>query len=219
MAPAARPRRSMRDARTAALDAVRRVPVALAVVLLAVALLASASSAAARGGTSIHLYMPFDGGAIASGVRVDRRAKGSCWTTSLSDARGDAFRCLVGNDIYDPCFARPPDGTATFVLCPLFTPGAAVLRLNLTKKLPPGSRSDDPTRYPPWAVQTEAGAWCTLVTGATGTIEGLQISYGCAGGASLLGDLKRSAGGWTVFFAANSRETRTPLVALRSAWW
>jgi hypothetical protein len=194
-------------------------PLIVSLALLAGLLSATAIASGSGTGTAVHLYRPFAGAAIARGVRIGRTSAGSCWTTSLSDARTDAFRCLVGNDIYDPCFAREPAASSSFVLCPLYTPGARVLRIDLTGKLPPGSRSGDPTRYPPWAVQTRTGGWCTLVTGATGTIEGLPISYGCGGGASLLGTIERSPGGWTVFFAASARATRTPLVSLRAAWW
>jgi hypothetical protein len=106
--------------------------------------------------TTIHLYAPFNGGGIAAGVRIARSASGYCWTSSLADARGDAYRCFVGNFIHDPCFADQT-GFAHYVLCPLYSPGAKVLRINLTKKLPSNPVGGDPTRDRPWAIRTSSG--------------------------------------------------------------
>src|SRR6266404_6004163 len=136
--------------------------------------------------TTIHLYAPFNGGGMAAGVQIARTASGYCWIGSLADVRGDAFRCFVGNYIHDPCFANQI-GFAHYVLCPLYSPGAQVLRINLTKKLPSNLGSGDPTRYPPWAVRTSNGEWCTIITGATDAVAGLRINYGCSGGGILLG--------------------------------
>ena len=38
--------------------------------------------------------------------------------SSIADARSDAWRCFLGNELHDPCFS----GGAAFVLCPLGTP-------------------------------------------------------------------------------------------------
>lgn len=174
---------------------------------------------ASASGTSIHLYTPFNGGSIATGIQIGKTATGYCWTTSIADARGDAFRCFVGNEINDPCFADQTNFTH-YVLCPLNgVPDAKVLRINLTKKLPRNSASGDPTRYPPWAVQTTSGKWCTIITGATGDIAGMRMNYGCTGGSVLIGDPRRSAKTWTIFSAPSYKSSQYQLVALRSAWW
>ena len=170
------------------------------------------------GGTSIHLYTPFNGGSVASGIRVGKTAAGYCWTGSLADWRGDAFRCFVGNYIHDPCFADQT-GSAHYVLCPLYTPDAKALRINLTKKLPPNSASGDPTRHPPWAVKTASGKWCTKFTGATGSIAGMGITYGCTGGGILLGNPRRNTKLWTIFYASGYKASQFRPVALKSAWW
>ncbi len=192
----------------------------LAAFVGALAVLAPAAAVGRGAGvaTSLHTYTPFTGRTIARDVRVGRTAHGYCWTTSSADARSDAFRCFVGNEIYDPCFAGS-GAASTYVLCPLYTPGASALRIDLTKRLPAAMPSVHPRRYEPWAVQLSSGKWCTVETGATGSIDGLPVSYGCVGGGMLLGTIKRSPGGWTAFYAASARTTRTPRVALRSAWW
>jgi hypothetical protein len=180
---------------------------------LCVAAVASASSVA----TGVHLYAPFAGGSLAAGIHVRRTASGYCWTTSSADARSDAYRCFVGNVIYDPCFAGT--GPAGFVLCPLSGPASPVLRITLTKKLPRGSSTRNPTRYPPWAVQLRSGRWCTILTGATGQIAGLRINYGCAGGGILLGNPRRATRTWTIFAARSLRSRTLTRAAIRSAWW
>jgi hypothetical protein len=172
-----------------------------------------------RTGTSIHLYSPFAAAGPAAGVHIARSAAGSCWTSSLADPRSDAWRCLVGNYIHDPCFSNEINPT-DYVLCPQYTPGDRLLRINLTKTLPRSSNtSGDPTRYPPWAVQTTGGKWCTILTGATGLIAGMRINYGCAGRGYLLGNPRRQTAIWTIFYAARYDSNQLMRVPLASAWW
>jgi hypothetical protein len=178
---------------------------------------AGKDTATAPARTTIHLYAPFNGGTIAGGVRIASSASGYCWETSISDNRGDAYRCFVGNDIHDPCFADQTS-SAGYVLCPLYFPGAKVLRINLTKKLPSNQGSGDPTRHAPWAVRTSSGFWCTALSGGTGDIAGLRINYGCTGGGILLGTPHRGAS-WTIFYAANFNANQYRPITLASAWW
>jgi hypothetical protein len=168
--------------------------------------------------TSVHLYSPFNGGLLAGGVRVTKSARGYCWTSSDADPRPDAWRCFVGNYIYDPCFSDTVS-YSNFVVCPLYRPGSGVLRLNLTKRLPGGTYTGDPTRHTPWAVRTVSGRWCTIITGATGLIAGMRINYGCTGGGFLLGSPRRSTPTWTIFYAANARANQFRPIPLAAAWW
>jgi hypothetical protein len=182
------------------------------------------AGAAGRGGsrpalTSVHLYAPFNGGQLARGVRVAKSASGHCWTSSDADARPDAWRCFVGNYIYDPCFSDTVT-YSSYVVCPLYRPGSKVLRINLTKRLPSSSYSNtDPTRHTPWAVKTLGGKWCTIITGATGLIAGMRINYGCTGGGFLLGNPRRSTPTWTIFYAPNAKASQFTPISLASAWW
>jgi hypothetical protein len=168
--------------------------------------------------TSAHLYSPLEGGRLATGVRVAKSARGYCWTASDADPRPDAWRCFVGNYIYDPCFSDTV-AYSNFVVCPLHRPGSAVLRINLTKRLPSNTYSGDPTRHTPWAVRTVSGKWCTILTGATGLIAGMRVNYGCAGGGFLLGSPRRSTPTWTIFYAPNGRASQFRRIPLAAAWW
>jgi hypothetical protein len=193
---------------------------ASAVVLLMLAVIVGGADGQSSKGvaTSVHLYSPFSGGRLATSVRVAKSARGYCWTSSDADARPDAWRCFVGNYIYDPCFSDTVN-YSNFVVCPLYRPGSSVLRINLTKRLPTNTYSGDPTRHPPWAVRTAAGKWCTLITGATGLIAGMRINYGCRGGGYLLGNPRRSTSTWTIFYAPNLRASQYTPIPLAAAWW
>jgi hypothetical protein len=168
--------------------------------------------------TSIHLYAPFNGGVIAARIRVGQTARGYCWTSSLADARSDAFRYFVGNYIHDPCFANEV-GSSRFVLCPLYQPTSKVLRIDLTKPLPANHTSGNPTRYAPWAVQLASGKWCEFLTGVTGQTAGMRINYGCTGGGILIGNPQRGSPTWSIFYASSFKANQFQRVALRSAWW
>jgi hypothetical protein len=127
---------------------------------------------------------------------------------------------MVGNFIYDPCFASSTYG-ATAAACPLYFPTSPVLRITLTGKPPralPNS-AGDPTRYPPWAVQIAGGKWCTQITGASGLVAGLPIRYSCKGGGLLLGNPRRSQPTWTIFYAPNYKSRQFKPIAIESAWW
>ena len=191
----------------------------LAVVIVMGVVAAAQAGTRRQHATSIHLYAPFNGDAVASGIRIAKTVRGYCWTISLSDWRSDAYRCLVGNEIHDPCFANGIDPTG-FVLCPLYLPTSKVLRIDLTKPLPAGHAGGDPTVHPPWALQLANGMWCEMLSGATGTIAGMRINYGCTDGHStLIGNPRRGTPTWTIFAAKSDTASSYQPVAIRAAWW
>jgi hypothetical protein len=200
------------------------------IVLLAVAFAAAAAVVAApavaykhtKSATRIHRYAPFSGGEIAPGVKVARTVSGSCSTPSTEDRRNDAYRCIIGNVVHDPCFADKT-GTPKYVLCPLYWPLAKVLRINLTQPLP---RNSSPTRAAgyPWAVQTATGAWCVLYTGPRYPVLQFTISYLCLSPEGFLLDKPHRGTTWTALFAPGYKAVDRPpgsyrLVDLASAWW
>lgn len=193
---------------------VTSVPVLLALLAVGAAV---ARPAMRAGATSINIYAPFSGSSVAPDIRIEKTISGSCWTTSIADSRSTAFRCMSGNAIYDPCFA-PSTGVAHYVLCPQY-PVAPVLRIHLTKRLPSNPAGGNPTRFPPWALQTSSGKWCTMITGATGLIAGKRMSYGCTGGGILAGNPNRKTKVWTIFYAPSYKAKHVQTVGLRSAWW
>lgn len=102
---------------------------------------------------------------------------GRCWTQSIAVERTGAWRCMVGNFIYDPCFSVA--GYRGSVVCGANPanekPGFPLL---LTQKLPPRGRT--PPSQRPWLVKLRSGAMCSLDTGTITVVDGLGVPYGCS---------------------------------------
>ena len=93
---------------------------------------------------------------------------GTCFAGSFADSgRSDAWRCMSGNKIYDPCFAGF-EGARPVVAC-LSSPttGVAVV-LTPTGGVPvqEANRKNLLTSLP-WSLELVNGASCGLLTGAT----------------------------------------------------
>ncbi len=103
---------------------------------------------------------------------------GECWTDSIAVARTGAWRCMLGNEIHDPCFSGP--GLNGAVICDADpsknTPGFVV---KLTKPLPKPS-SEEPPDPRPWLVKLADGTLCEIETGTTSMVNGIVIPYGCS---------------------------------------
>jgi hypothetical protein len=193
----------------------------------AAAALVVAAAAFGTGGTAPrpttkYLLAPFVGGRLSSGLHVSRTRRGFCWVGSLADSgRSDAWRCLSGNLIHDPCFSDKSKPGPSFVVCPSTPWSRAVVKIVLTRKLPLGQANPagSPLRRAPWAIEVASGKKCLALTGATGQIAGRGVSYGCVGGGYLLGTPRRAKPTWTIFYAAGYKARRATRVTIAEAWW
>jgi hypothetical protein len=151
---------------------------------------------AATGATRVVLYAPYSSieGDLRSGFTITSTVHGSCWIGSLASTRPDAWRCMAGNFIHDPCFSNP---TKIQVACPPDPFAKAVLLIDLNKGLPSHGSSSG---LSPWAMRLANGAKCIFVTGATGVVAGMRLNYECDPKGWVLGDLDRSSQPWRVFF-------------------
>ncbi len=193
-------------------------------VLLVVAAAGCGSSSAKRTEaaepTQTHLFSPVGPNGVAAGVRIRRTADGECWTGSGADLRPDAWRCFLGDNILDPCFSNA-GGTSTFVLCAQ-DPWSSVVKLTLRKPLPQdmaNESSGDPTAKRPWSIKLADGKRCVALTGATGTIAGLGIGYGCEGGGVLVGEPHRGRPTWTIFYGSSFDAKALAQRPIADAWW
>lgn len=101
---------------------------------------------------------------------------GSCWTSSIATNRPDAYRCMRGNEIFDPCFGSDK---ANVVVCePNPAVGKPGFALHLTKPLPAGTPLPGPVT--PWLVALTDGYICTPFTGTRERIHKQIIAYSCA---------------------------------------
>lgn len=186
-----------------------------AAVLLGLAL-APRSSALSPVATSARIYTPFTPTGASRLATVLRH--GSCFAGSLAANRRDAWRCTVGNLIYDPCFKSPMSAALLCVRGPWAT---SAVRLALTKPLPvAGNRLAPGLHGLPWAVHLLDGRRCTLLTGATTGIGGKRLNYGCdRGRQGLWGSPIRSSQPWRIYAAVPGAARLTELVSIHYAWF
>ncbi len=108
------------------------------------------------------------------------KREGSCWTNSNIIQRSDAWRCMIGNEIFDPCYTAQDKTTIVCDSKPdIAKPSGFVLKL--TKPLP---ASDLPIGSSSSAsmVELEDGTICEAISGASGATDGVRterISYSC----------------------------------------
>ena len=106
---------------------------------------------------------------------------GECFASSIAQPfREDAFRCMVVNEIYDPCF-KVPEGD--FVYCQSNPIDFDSFLIKLTKKLPaPEAPQQKQTNWA-WFLKLEDGTVCSPFTGTRpffGQGESAQVAYyGC----------------------------------------
>ncbi len=135
-----------------------------AVIALAVAVLAVLPAAAWPNSTIIVKY----NAAAMKGKAVN----GSCWTSSIASTRSDAFRCMIGNTIMDPCFKV----SNKVVNCPQDLAAKTGVVINLTKPLP---QANTKSASKPWRFQFAGGSGIMCNAG-TGTVIG-NYPYYCDG--------------------------------------
>lgn len=125
---------------------------------------------------------------------ASKQESGNCFTSSLAATRSDAWRCMTGNEILDPCFSVP--NTTSYVICvPNPTDASTFIQLNLTQPLP--AAEPVPAETHPWFLQLADGTICNFFTGATGGVNGERINYGCNDGWDIVG-LPTTGTVWTV---------------------
>lgn len=169
--------------------------------------------------TEVKLITPFQNGSLGPGFAVASRGSGQCFATSVaSSARPDAWRCMVGNAIHDPCFQNVM-GDPNSLACPDSPWTANVTLLTLTSPLPTEQRKEIPLKDAlPWALELANGQRCTLFTGATAPIAGMRINYGCPGGFIVVGDIDRSQPLWRAF-SQGEKATSLDLTDIAVAWY
>jgi hypothetical protein len=156
--------------------------------------------AEARITTTVTIFRAFtpDG----SSTIPTRLKSGSCFVGALTTNRNDAWRCLIGNFIYDPCFssAQAPG----IVICPDATLHRGI-EIQLTKGLPRhfGNKRPPSVHGQPWKIELAGGRHCIFLTGATGAVHGVRLNYACDRGAkfALWGFPSRRTEPWTILTA------------------
>jgi hypothetical protein len=172
------------------------------------------TTTAAQTPTSVRIYSPVNasGGLAAT---VTQRGNGSCFTNSIAIVRPDAWRCSVGNDLYDPCF----EVNQTQVLCPIDGPWTNNGLLISVHSLPNASSvKSQGTSGLPWAIELADGAKCLPLTGATNVIASQRLGYDCTRGVGLYGSVQRSSSVW-MMYTGTPHSVQLTLQPIGIAWY
>ena len=94
---------------------------------------------------------------------------------SLALDRSDAWRCIVGNEIYDPCFSAAAH--AASVICDVSPQKPVGIKVTLSAPLPTHAPAKDKQ---PWMLTLGDGVTCGFVTGGTFGVGGQRANYGCS---------------------------------------
>ncbi len=146
------------------------------------------------------MFEPFTvAGKLNTDITVVSTHKGWCWTESDYLTRPDAFRCMFGNFIVDPCLSDPAGLRLVACEVPDAKGPDDVLVLHLTKPLPTryGSGAPASSKSPPFMLVLSDGTRCVPHGGTASIIAGEPQTYDCSGGRSIVGTIDRSAPGWT----------------------
>ena len=160
--------------------------------------------------TAVITFVP----TVASGTPVE---SGSCFANSVAAPyRADAWRCIVGNAISDPCFVIP--SSTNQLLCgtnPSNAEATSSFVLRVSKPLPTSNEmpSSTPANWS-WLVELADGTTCSPYTGTRPFSAGGDVAtYACDGPSSteamIFGDLNNSGQTWTAEVGALSNSTST----------
>lgn len=190
------------------------------VAVLLVALGGGGVSALAAGratDTQTHIYRAFKSSG-APAIHVTKTVDGSCFSGSLAADRDDAWRCMSGNFLYDPCFSSAK--AKGIVLCPADPWKRSGIKIKLTKPLPKkhADKGKPSTHGLPWGIQTTSGRKCVIETGATWEFHGQRANYYCSSKLWLYGDPDRKVEPWTIH-AGPAHPKKLHKVAIKTAWF
>lgn len=158
--------------------------------------------------TSIAVFTPWTAHGLSRGLTVAAKAKGTCFAHSSSADRTDAWRCMAGDDIYDPCFAPPtPRGAVACAQGPF---ARSVVLIAVNKPLDGKPTLLSHTRPPrqPWGLRLANGDTCVFMTGATDVVAGQRLNYACTRSGWIIGHVDRSMSTWTVETVSSPTDKR-----------
>jgi hypothetical protein len=185
------------------------------------AVLTSLVAAVIATATHVVSFAAFTVGGVPT-VHIAHTVRGSCFTESLAADRDDAYRCLSGNVIYDPCFAPPAAVHAAkgIVVCPQAPWADSGIEIRLTKALPRNTLRTPSIGGVPWAIETTTGCRSVIATGATAAIGTRRANYYCAGTKQWLwGTPSRTSEPWMIFTAPLNATRLSRRVAVEQAWY
>lgn len=165
--------------------------------------------------TVLKLYRPY-GDATEQAIPIVKSSLyGECFAQSQLIVREDAWRCISGENTYDPCFVKPgPDRTEA--LCPEspWVGDSVQIRVKSPLNNEQNKTLDMSLSYP-WAIELANGEHCQAIQSGM-MYDQMPVRYKCAHMNYLLGHLQRCATQWSML-------EKTPqgviTVVLDKAWF
>jgi hypothetical protein len=180
--------------------------------------------------TAIYIFSPWQSQPkqqLSSGLTVKARGLGSCWTGSMANPRPDAWRCMLGNQLFDPCFSQgitAEKGDLVACIASPWQKQLTVITLTsaLTKQNPNRDRYLEQT---PWAIVLNNGYHCIYDhTGTVYSVANLVQNASCQdqGLKSLTAftafkQIDRHLPRWFVFIQQQPRQIQQ--MAINEAWY
>jgi hypothetical protein len=167
--------------------------------------------------TETHIYEAFTASGKAA-IHITKTVDGYCYIGSLAAVRDDAWRCISGNDLYDPCFSSHK--AKGIVLCVGLPWQRSGVEIKLTKPLPKPYAGKPSTSGLPWGIETTAGLKCVFATGGTTAIGGVRANYGCTTSNEWLwGSPSRKTQPWTIYIAPFDATKLSTRAKIAVAWF
>lgn len=159
--------------------------------------------------TQVVIYEPWSTSGLAPGIRPHATLPGHCFSVSATSDRDDAFRCISGNSLFDPCFSDPyPGAEPSQLACPY--PGldsVTIIQITASLPSPPAGWGGAPN---PWLVRLTTGQQCYSTAGsASFQVGGLTNTFVCRSGISLFGQPHHNAI-WTIYQRGTGQANLTP---------
>ncbi len=182
--------------------------------------------------TVVHYFLPFDADGLKSSLEVTSEERGTCEHTSReSSVRPDAWLCLPGGGVLDPCFERPTDDfdQPATLACAASPFASEVILFQTDEPLPRDTEKTNGEAFPlpedvaqpdplPWALVLANGETCEILSGATQVYAGMRVNYGCENQGSVLGEVDKSDAVWAVQYLAPDAVS-SELVEVTDAWY
>jgi hypothetical protein len=174
--------------------------------------------------TTVETFSPWTAaGRISAGTKVLAHVRGACFAASIAVPLSSAYRCKVGNQIYDPCLVAPGDKSSSLACAA--SPWSGVQVLHLTRPLPltstpltPASATVAEATARPWALALANGTRCVVDTGTTPQLGAVSLPFGCGPQGALASQVDESRQPWTVQLDEHASAGGLAPMDVRTAW-
>jgi hypothetical protein len=178
----------------------------------------STAFAAIMPSTDIQFYRPFD-----AKINPTETLVASCSRHSALDNRSDAWQCVAGKRVLDPCFIKPYLKAKT-AICPVSPWQSQAIKIKLIAPFPTVRTNEqenlDMSEDDPWAITLTDGTNCLIIPAAKNfLIHGQNVKYSCDNHGFLLGHIQRCNLIWKMLFIPTREGNVLNTVEIKTAWY